>query len=751
MASVDPYASCPCGSGQKYKFCCQKVEAYAERAQRLIDGEQYEAALKPLDEGLAKVPGNPWLLTRKALCNLHLNRMDAAKQALRTLLQGHPNHLNAWVLITQLVLETEGPLAGVAQLHQALSACEPEQRGQFAPLAAFVGTTLARTGAPAAGLKHLELAIRLGAGNDKQTLGALQSLRANPAVSVWEKNPYRLSPPPANVSNEFSASFQQALEWANEGLWSAAASAFELLSPASSAGVVADRNRGLCCLWIGDHEGAVASLRRYIARSGPAIEAIDLEALCQRIDHPPITDSVEFVQLTWPIRNREGLLAALRADRSFDEGPGRAVDPKDQEGPKVERFLLLDRPQIAPKPGLTRQEIPRIEGEVLVSKDVVVLETYDDGRLDRLIDRFVARAGLNIPPAHPRTKVISREPRYLLNLSCRWRIPGGVSEDDADRFNQEQVASMIEEVWPKTPNPHLRGRTPLHAAKAGDAETALRAAVRTLEYTDEEWVERVDWSRFRSSLHLKPEPVIEADLATIEPTIAQLHLSRLSSIPVEQFADERALLIYHWARLWGLRSVMIRAARVIAEHPSLLIKGRLETTALYGDLALDAARRHKRTEAEDWIRRGRQSEPPLKRAAHVLSWEMIDLQVKVMLDDPEVWVPRLAVILDKYRGNQEATSAVYVRLIDLGLVQPVADPNRPEQMALDTRTLQYYLSRYGPRVTTSAGQLGVAAAGGEIWTPESESPGGRSALWTPGSASSAPPGGEKPKLILPGS
>ena len=746
MASVDPYATCPCGSGQKYKFCCQKVEAYAERAQRLIDSQQYESALKPLEEGLAKVPDNPLLLTRKALCHLHLNQMDVAKQALRVLLQGHPNHLSAWVLTTQLVVETEGPVAGVAQFQQALSACQPENRRQLAPLASFVGTTLAQAGLAAAALKHLELAIRLGADNDKQTLVALHNLRINPAVSVWEKNPYRLALPPPNVSNEFRESFQRASGWANEGLWSAAASAFELLSPGSAAGVVADRNRGLCCLWIADHEGAVASLRRYIARSGPAIEAIDLEALCQRIDHPPITDSVEFVQLTWPIRNREGLLAVLRADKSFDEGPSRSLDPKDQEAPKVERFLLLDRPQIAPGPGLTRQEIPRIEGEVLVGKDNVALETYDDGRLDRLTDRFVAKAGLNIPPAHPRTKVIGREPRYLLSLSCRWRIPAGVSDEDADRLNQEMVASLTEEVWPKTPNPHLRGRTPLQVAQAGDSETALRAAVRLLEYTDEEWVELIDWSRFRSKLQLKPEPAVDPDLATIP----LLHLSRLSSIPIERINDDRVLLLYHWAKQWGLRTVMIRAARVIAEHPSLLVKGRIETTALYGDLALDAARQDNRTEADDWIRRGRQSETPAKRAAHGLVWEMTELQITIMLDDPEVWVPRLAVILEKYQGNQEATSAVFLRLIEFGLVQPVVDPNRPEQVALDTRTLQYYLSRYGPRVTTSAGQLGVAAARGEIWTPESESP-GRSALWTPGSAPSPPPSGEKPKLIVPGS
>ena len=103
---------------------------------------------------------------------------------------------------------------------------------------------------------------------------------------------------------------------------------------------------------------------------------------------------------------------------------------------------------------------------------------------------------------------------------------------------------------------------------------------------------------------------------------------------------------------------------------------------------------------------------------------MIDLQVQMVLDGPEVWVPSLAVILERYRGNQEATSAVFLRLINLGLVQVVQDPNRPDQMALDTRMLEHYLSQYGPRVTTASGQLGVAATRGEIWTPESAAGGG---------------------------
>ena len=70
MAAIEPYAPCPCGSGQKFKWCCQGVEPIADRAQRLFEGNQIEAAFQALDEGLKKTPDNPWLLTRKALYEL---------------------------------------------------------------------------------------------------------------------------------------------------------------------------------------------------------------------------------------------------------------------------------------------------------------------------------------------------------------------------------------------------------------------------------------------------------------------------------------------------------------------------------------------------------------------------------------------------------------------------------------------------------------------------------------------------------
>ena len=84
----------------------------------------------------------------------------------------------------------------------------------------------------------------------------------------------------------------------------------------------------------------------------------------------------------------------------------------------------------------------------------------------------------------------------------------------------------------------------------------------------------------------------------------------------------------------------------------------------------------------------------------------------------------------------------------MGLVQAVADPKNPEQTALDTRLLDQLIAQYGPRVTTAAGDLGVSASQGEIWTPEASR--GGSAIWTPGSEPAPAAGQQRSRLIVPG-
>ncbi len=748
MALVDPYMPCPCGSGQKFKWCCQKVETYAERAQRMAESGQIESSLKPLEEGLARFPGNPWLLIRKALAEVELKRLDNAKATLATLLSHDAGHLGAYALRTRLVLETQGPVAAVGWFHQGLSAIVPEHRRDLAALTHYLGVALAEAHHPIAARRHLELAAAWAGDSDRDRVieRALGQLRANPRISAWEKNPYRLLPAPAGATDAFRESFERAIGWAEEGLWSASASAFELLSAGSTAGAVADHNRGLCCLWMAEEKSGVAALRRYVARVGATTEAVDLEALCQILD-PGSTggETVEFVQLSWPLRDRNGLLRALAANPYCAAGSERPIDPDAEESRPTESFLLLDRPRVEARPGLTRAEIPIVEGEVIVGDDSVVLETHDDSRMDRLVDRFTAAARGMIPPAHPRTRVIGKTSRYLLALNRRWSLPEGLDEAEAIRLVREQGAYLLGEVWPETPNPVLRRRTPTQAAKAGDAEVPLRAAIRLLEVEAEDTESAVDWGSLRSRLNLPPEPAVEA--ASLD--LNRLHLSRWSMIPVAELDDNRLVNLYLSARGWGLARIANKAGRVIADRPSVVARFRIDPLGLFGSLAIADARRGDAESARELLRRGRQAES-VKPTPRNFEWEMIELQTSTLVDPPETWVRSIIVLFERYRGNQDATTALLYRLAQLGIVQMANDPRKPDRILLDTSILDQLVATYGPRVTTATGELGAATGSGEIWAPESAR--GGAAIWTPGSQApaAAAPGQERPRLILPG-
>src|SRR4051812_44338911 len=105
--ALDPYAPCPCGSGQKFKWCCQKVEAFAERSQRLYEGHQIEGSLAALDEGLKKFPDNPLLLIRKAVIQTREGHLAEAKPLLERVLAKTPGHIGALGLMIRIALVTD--------------------------------------------------------------------------------------------------------------------------------------------------------------------------------------------------------------------------------------------------------------------------------------------------------------------------------------------------------------------------------------------------------------------------------------------------------------------------------------------------------------------------------------------------------------------------------------------------------------------------------------------------------------------
>lgn len=749
MALVEPYDPCPCGSGEKYKWCCQKTEAFSERAERLMKGGQLDGAVEALDEGLRKNPGNPWLSLRKAVILLRQDKLDVARDTLERLLAKHPSNLNGHSFLIQAYLRNEDAPNAIAQLQKALDVCPDEHLASLATLIRVLGMYLVESAHIVPALKHFELAVDLAAGDPqvvRELATSLHQVRNDPQLPTIARNPFSLLGAPANLSAPNRERFEKALSAAQRGRWAFAAPEFEKL--AKSGIVEAEYNLGFCRLWLGHELEGVGSLRNYIAKTGETVENVDLEALCQlpiEIDEDSLVDQV---RLSWPVRNRSRLLELLNASREFESHGRMHLVEDDEESPFVDVFTMLDRPRPEGNALPSRSaELPLILAAVRVGDDVVLLDAYDDGTLDALSSRFTDFAVPTIPPAHPKSKVLGRTTREVIALRVNPWLPDDVDPKVAARIEGELRASRIQAAWPDIPSPFLRGRTPRQAAKAGDAKVALRAMILRLESDFEASEVDINGSAIRASLGLAEEPAIDPETVVIE----KVSLLRLARVPVTRLDDTRLTALYRRARSFGQIGTLARAAQALVERPAILDRPDVGRVMPFIDLSNIAVARGKPAEALSWLERG-QGEDPQGRGSNAIHWDLALLTVRTASEPPESWVPHLAVLLDRYSKNGEQNAALLSKLVSMNLVRVVKDPQSAEGYYLDPRPLQAVLAEYGPKITTASGELGVSATQGGIWTPGSSAGGGTTpgGLWTPGASTTAAGGPEKPKLIIPG-
>ena len=57
--ALDPYASCPCGSGKKFKWCCSPYFDTVEKAFEQEEQGQHDAALQTIKGLLTSHAANP--------------------------------------------------------------------------------------------------------------------------------------------------------------------------------------------------------------------------------------------------------------------------------------------------------------------------------------------------------------------------------------------------------------------------------------------------------------------------------------------------------------------------------------------------------------------------------------------------------------------------------------------------------------------------------------------------------------------
>jgi len=155
------------------------------------------------------------------------------------------------------------------------------------------------------------------------------------------------------------------------------------------------------------------AFHRYISRVGTTVEPSTVEAVCS--DPAPMRPApkVELVRLTWPVRDRDAMLRALRGASNVRTKGGTST-PRTPKAPRLTslRSSTVRSPrgefaQGTASGSLRRHPLDR--RRVNVGETQAFLTAFGRRRLDRLSEWSPNLVGASIPPAHPRTKVLTRD------------------------------------------------------------------------------------------------------------------------------------------------------------------------------------------------------------------------------------------------------------------------------------------------------------------------------------------------------
>src|SRR5262245_26526024 len=157
---LDLYSPCPCGSGKKFKWCCQPIHVQVSKAFEQDANGQHDAALRTMEDVAAEHPGNPEVWGRKAQLVYQMGKADDAEAALQKAFEINPQYAFGYYLKGKF-RQHEGEIAGALILfRRAAELYDPEARGLLMQLYALIADCELQLNRPVAARAALEIARR---------------------------------------------------------------------------------------------------------------------------------------------------------------------------------------------------------------------------------------------------------------------------------------------------------------------------------------------------------------------------------------------------------------------------------------------------------------------------------------------------------------------------------------------------------------------------------------------------------------
>ncbi len=451
---IDPYASCPCGSGKKFKWCCQPIHDQIEKALNQQQNGQGEAALHTIEEVVRANPKNPEALGRKAQL-LHVNgRHEEAEKVLDEAFAENASYPYGFLLRGLFRLD-EGEQPGAMLLfRKATEVYAPDTVDQLSFLYEQIGNFELHRNNIVAARYAFGQCVRLIPENQelRQAFdGIFGPQSRTPLVARQE---YRLIGFDAKRPPEW----QEAFSKGNSGKLSEAVKLFEGFAKQPKPDPVAFYNAGLVRAWQGENAKAVEHFDKYIEKEPSEEKTAAAAALIEVLRlGDEMADQADYLQHRHLLRfgNADAMVNLIQEwDRA-----GRLVGVRsDQENGVLVGLLLQESTGLI---GAAAPAAVAVGAQFAVVRDTLSLTHTNHDTLTKIVAEAKNHLGGNILEEKDGTATAQFGEVLLETLMLP---PYGRATPELLTKSAERAAQFFEEEWASRPLKSLGGKTPTDAA-----------------------------------------------------------------------------------------------------------------------------------------------------------------------------------------------------------------------------------------------------------------------------------------------
>ncbi len=641
--AIDPYSSCPCGSGKKFKWCCQPIYANINRAFDQDAQGQHDVALRIMDEVTREHGDNPEAWGQKAKLLYAHGKVEEAEEALEKAFALNRNYPYG-LLLKAVFRYQEGEVAGALLLaRRAADAYDPEARDYLAEAYSLIYECEMKLNRPVAARAAPAHRPRLPAGRrgDHRSLRSgvrrkVASAGLGPARVQADVAPVRGRRPTRGVGQGVLAGQSPRL---ND-----VARAFEELTKEDANDAAAWYNLGLARAWLGANAAALDALNHYLeleTDEGRATTAATLAELLRCGQGMEESCDYHEYSFAFQFRDPQPIVGLVQ---EWQEG-GRLMMPQtQQEGVLFAMILELTTASLVTV-GRPAADLGRLGSYLMVAGPLFRMWGPNREAVGRLREEVRNRLQLPIGEAQE----IVGPVQFHDVVTEALVFPTNMRDANAPAKIVEHAQRYYEETWVNLPRRSLAGTAPIEAAGHTNLRKKLRGVVQFIqECAAGSMLVGYDFDRLRRKLGLieggEAAPAATKATGDGAPAVSAMSAAELGALNVESLTDEQLEQAFQAAQRLDAGDLAARFVRTLTGRPPR--PGQTDPFPWYAYLTQHALKNGQLDAALDFVNEGERVDCDRNEGRRRNDYELRRGQVHVK------------------RGEAEAAADVFRRLIE---------------------------------------------------------------------------------------